>query len=386
MSTSPVRLALPIAMTAVLGTLALAAASSFTPVLSSQHVQNAFGSTGATHAATGAAHSSKAPASAATADATATARAASTAAATTSGSKNGYTGSPNAVTVYAFSGHSNPTSVVAGLPAVVGGVSWIFGWNQIETAPGVYNWSSVDAAIAASAGSGRKTMLRIDGGASSPSWVPDQLTFSFQPMGPQPYQTVTMPKTWSTTYLADFETFIKAYGARYSNDHRVTRVEMAGGGYQGEMALPQWQGWIGAGYSDVLMTSAWKQIITAYHVAFPIRQLGMDYGEPLHVYYHSNIDPAVLAYARTFTNVNFQQNGLKSTTSQNWSVFKTLFSLSASTRIGWQMWGGANTSSYLMGAFAVAIASHASYVEVYRNDCDNPANASALAYLASDGH
>lgn len=383
MSISPVRLALPIAITAVLGTLALGAASSFTPSLSSQHVQNALGSTGATHAVTGVARSSKAPASAGTPAAT---HMASSPAASTSGSKNGYDGSPNAVTVYAFSGHSNPASVVAGLPAVVGGVSWIFGWNQIETAPGVYNWSSVDTAIAASAGSGRKTMLRIDGGASSPSWVPDQLTFSFQPMGPQPYQTVTMPKTWSTTYLSDFETFIRAYGARYSHDSRVTRVEMSGGGYQGEMALPQWQGWIGAGYSDALMTSAWQQIIGTYHAAFPNKQLGMDYGEPLQVYYHSNIDPAVLAYARTFTNVNFQQNGLKSTTSQNWSVFKTLLSLSSATRIGWQLWGGNNSASYLMSAFKVAIASHASYVEVYRNDCVNPANAAALAYLARNGN
>ena len=159
------------------------------------------------------------------------------------------------MTVYAYSSHANPTKVVASLPAVVGGVSWIFGWSQIETAPGVYNWSSVDAAIAASSGSGRKTMLRIDGGATSPSWVPDQLTFSFQSMGPQGEQTVTMPKTWSPTYLADFTTFIKAFGARYNNNPAVTRVEMTGGGYQGEMALPQWPGWIGEGYTDPLMTA-----------------------------------------------------------------------------------------------------------------------------------
>ncbi len=223
MSINPLRLALPIAMTAVLGALAVSAAPSFTPVSSSQHVQTALGSTGSTHSSNGAAPSSKAPVAAATPAATAGAHGGSSPAATTSGQRKGYNGSPNAVTVYAFSGHANPTSVVAGLPAVVGGVSWIFGWKQIETAPGVYNWSSVDTAIAASAGSGRKTMLRIDGGASSPSWVPDQLTFSFQPMGPQPYQTVTMPKTWSTTYLSDFETFIRAYGARYSNDPRVTK-------------------------------------------------------------------------------------------------------------------------------------------------------------------
>jgi hypothetical protein len=289
------------------------------------------------------------------------------------------------VTIYAYAGHANPTAVVASLPKIVGGVSWIFGWNQIETAPGVYNWSAVDAAIAASSSSGRRTMLRIDGGATSPSWVPDQLTMSFQSMGPQGAQTVTMPRTWTSTYLADFTTFIRAYGARYNSNRAVTRIEMTGGGYQGEMALPQWPGWIDAGYTDPLMTSAWEQLISTYKAAFPSKQLGLDYGEPLQTYYHSNIDPAVLAYAHSFADVDFQQNGLKGSTSENWSVFKTLQVLSATTRIGWQMWGGDNSSSTLMDAFHVAVASRASYVEVYLNDCVNPANASALAYLVSEG-
>ena len=50
------------------------------------------------------------------------------------------------------------------------------------------------------------------------------------------------------------------------------------------------------------------------------------------------------------------------------------------------MWGGNNSSSTLMDAFHVAVASHASYLEVYLNDCVNPANAAALAYLATEGN
>lgn len=389
MSNSLVRLALPVAVAASVGALIVGTSTSFAPELSSDHVLAPSALTApSSHAKGGAAASSSTPSATAKAAAAAGATGApAEAAGSASKSKGsaGYNGDPQTVTVYAYSSHANPTAVVASLPKVVGGVSWIFGWNQIETAPGVYNWSAVDAAIAASSGSGRKTMLRIDGGATSPSWVPDQLTFSFQSMGPQGEQTVTMPKTWSTTYLDDFTTFIKAYGARYNNNPAVTRIEMTGGGYQGEMALPQWPGWIAAGYTDPLMTSAWETLISTYKSVFPNKQLGMDYGEPLQTYYHSNIDPAVLAYAHSFSNVDFQQNGLKGTTSENWSVFKTLQGLSTSTRIGWQMWGGDNSSTTLMDAFHVAVASHASYLEVYLNDCVNPANAAALAYLASDG-
>ena len=386
MSTSLVRLTLPVALTATLGVLVVGSATPLTTALSSEHVQAL---QHITHPASGAAHAPAASTPAATAAAKAAAAAAARAASTrlaAAGASKPYTGSPQTVTVYAFSGHANPAAVVASLPAVIGGVSWIFGWNQIEAAPGVFNWSAVDAAIAASAGSGRKTMLRIDGGGTSPAWVPNQITFSFKPMGPQPYQTVTMPKTWDATYLADFESFIRAYGARYNGDNRVTRVEMSGGGYQGEMALPQWPGWIAAGYTDAAMTGVWTRLIGTYRQAFPTRQLGMDYGEPLQVYYHSHIDAAVLAYARALPNVNFQQNGLKATTSQSWSTFQTLLALSHTTRIGWQLWGGNNSPSYLMAAFRVALASHASYVEVYRADCANPANAAAFAYLSSGGH
>jgi hypothetical protein len=383
-----VRIALPLAITVSLGALVLGSAKSFAPGLSSDHVLTPLALSGpSAHAGAGSTHDASTPSAAATAAAEAAAAAASDAVGATgsAGTAGGYSGDPQTVTVYAYSGHNDPTAVVASLPKIVGGVSWIFGWNQIETAPGVYNWSAVDAAVAASSASGRRTMLRIDGGATSPSWVPNQLTFSFQPMGPQSYQTVTMPETWSATYLADFTTFIRAYGARYNGNPAVTRIEMTGGGYQGEMALPQWPGWIGAGYSDPLMTSAWETLISTYKSAFPDKQLGMDYGEPLQVYYHSNIDAAVLAYAHSLADVDFQQNGLQGTTSENWSVFKTLQSLSTTTRVGWQMWGGDNSASTLMNAFKVAVASHASYLEVYLNDCVNPANAAAISFLDNDG-
>ena len=150
--------------------------------------------------------------------------------------------SSQAVDVYAnTSGKRNQQSIVGSLPAVVNGVSWVFRWRDIEPSNGVFDWSAVDAAINASAGSGRKTMLRVDAGAFSPSWVPNQLTFSFKPSGQQPYMKVTMPRTWDPTYIADWTAFIKVYGARYDKDSRVTRIQMPGGGWLGEMGLPSGQ-------------------------------------------------------------------------------------------------------------------------------------------------
>lgn len=291
--------------------------------------------------------------------------------------------SSQAVDIYAYTGHSNPVATVASLPSVVNGVSWVFRWKDIEPSHGVYDWSSVDAAISASASSGRKTMLRIDAGAYTPSWEPNQLTFSFKPTGPRGYMKVTMPRTWDPTYVADWLEFIRAYGARYDKDARVTRIQMAGGGWLGEMGLPQWPGWINAGYTDALMTSAWEKFISAYRTAFPHHPSALDFSEPLSVYYHSNITPTVIAYAARYGSmVNLQENGLEQATNESGTVFQTILHYAATTKVGWQMWAGNISAANLMIAFEIAVDSRASYVEVYLNNCTNPADLPALKYLA----
>src|SRR5205807_1022825 len=92
-------------------------------------------------------------------------------------------------TVFAFSASGNPSSVIASLPKVVTGVSWIVAWRDIEpTGPvsGVhkYNWGRIDAALAAASGSGRTSMVRVIAGGMSPSWVQPNVTFTYKPNGP----------------------------------------------------------------------------------------------------------------------------------------------------------------------------------------------------------
>jgi hypothetical protein len=300
-------------------------------------------------------------------------------------SAHGSASATQAVDVYAYTSgqQKNLPAIVASLPAVVNGVSWVFRWQDIEASRGVFDWSAVDAAISASASSGRKTMLRIDAGAYSPSWVPNQLTFSFKPPGKQPFMKVTMPRTWDPTYVADWTGFIKVYGARYDNDPRVTRIEMPGGGWLGEMGLPQWPGWIKAGYSDPLMEKAWANFIAAYRAAFPHHPSALDFAQPLSVYYQSQITPAVIAYGATYgASVNFQENGLKGSTSESGTVFKTILHYSATTKVGWQLWAGNLSVTELMQSFKTVHDSHASYVEVYLSNCTNKADLPALNFLA----
>ena len=131
------------------------------------------------------------------------------------------------------------------------------------------------------------------------------------------------------------------------------------------------------------METAWEQFISAHRTAFPNHPSALDFAEPLSVYYHSAITPAVIAYAATYgASVDFQENGLKGSTNESGTVFKTILHYSSITKVGWQLWGGNLPVSELMQAFKIAHDSHASYLEVYLNNCTNPADLPALEFLA----
>lgn len=307
---------------------------------------------------------------------------------------------PTAVTVFAYSGSNNPTKTVASLPSNVRGVSWLFSWNKIEpTAPvkGVphFNWKPIDQALAAAQASGRTSMIRVIAGRDSPSWVGPSVTFTYQPGGPMPEATITMPIPWSSGFLTDWTAFIRAYGARYNGDRRIYAVQMPGAGVLGEMALPKsvspaniWtnpqappRGVGSDTYTSAKIIGAWDKIINAYRGAFPSTRTALDIGEPLG---STTVMPAVLAHAQTYgDNIFLQQNGLQGSTSPTSTLALILKGASATTTVGWQEWGGNNTASNLKASFVTAIATHASYVEVYLDDCTNPKNAPAIRYLVA---
>ncbi len=296
--------------------------------------------------------------------------------------------------VYAFSASGNPTAVVKGLPSYVAGVSWIVAWRDVEPAGPVngvhtYNWSRIDNALAAAAASGRKSMVRVIAGEFSPSWVQPTVTFTTTLGGPAGTVTVTMPVTYSSSFLNNWTAFIRAYGKRYNGDSRIYAIQMAGAGIQGEMTMGGWRGWTstappptGMGSnpaSDQIMINTWNTIVDTYRQAFPSKHTALDLGEPLN---DGKIMQPVLQHASIYgTMVYFQNNGLRSGMG---TVYPGLLgSTSARTTIGWQMWGGNNSPSALLGALQIAVNSHATYVEVYQNDCDNAADASAIQWFLS---
>src|SRR5438132_14188570 len=74
--------------------------------------------------------------------------------------------------IFAYASSANPSATVASMPKVVTGVSWVVAWRDVEPrAPAngrhTYNWSRIDRDLAAAAGSGRTSMVRVIAGTLS---------------------------------------------------------------------------------------------------------------------------------------------------------------------------------------------------------------------------
>src|SRR5437879_4806814 len=54
---------------------------------------------------------------------------------------------------------------------LVYGVSWKFRWSTLEPAEGQFDWSLVDQAVDVAARAGKKSILRVYSGLTTPDWV-----------------------------------------------------------------------------------------------------------------------------------------------------------------------------------------------------------------------
>jgi beta-galactosidase GanA len=295
--------------------------------------------------------------------------------------------------ISAFTG-GNPATVIATLdksPVRIAVVSWIFAWSAIEPAENTFVWSKIDAAIAAAAASGRKSYLRVIPGQRTPLWVYADGALAMSIPGtcfqgvPNHFGTVTMPATWEATYIAKWTGFIKAMGSRYNANPNLFAVSIGGGGYAGEMTLPHCPSVLQQfGYSDAAILAAWEQFESAGRKAFPNQATTLAIDEPMGIG-KGNVLPPLLDYVRANfgSHLWIQQNGLRATTSPNNTYVQMLLTASTYTKVGWQMWFGDNTPDKLRPAFAIAVRTHASYVEVYLNDITNPTDAQPLKDLAT---
>jgi hypothetical protein len=239
------------------------------------------------------------------------------------------------------------------------GISWVFQWRFLEPTPGGYDWSMVDAALAASGA--KPVVLRVVGGVTSPTWLPrTDGIIAPDPKGGNSW----MPIPWNANFLATWKTFINAFGARYNGNTHIAMIEGGGDGPQGEAHLTgTYALWQAVGYSVQTYVGAISTEIADFKSAFPSHKISFAGasttfaapGQP-------NVGQAFLSACET-ARIVVQNNGLTGTQYGHINQNVIEFGFQTASAQG----------SGLGAALRLATSLGAAFVEVYYVDATNPA-------------
>ncbi|HEY3602165.1 MAG TPA: beta-galactosidase [Chthoniobacterales bacterium] len=107
-------------------------------------------------------------------------------------------------------------------------------WAAIQPDNGdVYDWENIDAAIAVAAAHGKKLCISIAAGLWSPDWIyttdPVVYKYVMQEIDPDTGLSIgNQPLPWDTAYLAKWNKFVAAFGARYDSNPALSYVVLGG--------------------------------------------------------------------------------------------------------------------------------------------------------------
>ena len=288
----------------------------------------------------------------------------------------------------------------AASPAV--GISWRFRWADLEPSPGGFDWRPIDNAMHATQATHKRVILRVIAGLYSPSWViakSQRVSVSnlyFPNTTPYANPSI-LPVPWNSTYLADWDTFIRAFGARYDGNGAIYVIELSGGGDIGDMYLPpDMHAWNLAGYSDARLQGAWQHVISGYAAAFTRTPVDLNITESLTCSavsagftnrtcvagWHSNVLTPLSKWVMSKypAKVWMQSNGLN----PNYAQFPNCpmrVILRSANAAAYQLNGEMASATALHQSFTVARDDHARFVEIYPDNITSAADAAAIHYL-----
>ena len=124
-------------------------------------------------------------------------------------------------------GEVNPE--IFSLPFIEG-ISIRARWSLLEPEYGKYRWDYIDNILKQAEGTGKKVMVRILPGVSSPKWIYDKgiKGIQFTPHREKKRikfgNTIKTPLMWDKQYLSFWNNFNKAFSERYENNSEIVMV------------------------------------------------------------------------------------------------------------------------------------------------------------------
>ena len=185
------------------------------------------------------------------------------------------------------------------------GISLRQDWSALQPTEGTFDWTFLDAAVAASAAAGKQVLLRINTQSGKPAWVTTAIQnaggsfFTYTNNGVQ----TTIPVFWDPTFLAKKTAMIAALGAHFANNPAVTIVSTSFANAAGEdWYVPDKAAyvsqWLALGYTSQKMIDTGATIINATMAAFPNQYVTLAVGGDEHWSLSNALDPTADYVAR----------------------------------------------------------------------------------------
>ena len=158
-------------------------------------------------------------------------------------------------------------------------------WRLVNPAPGVYDWSRLDAAIATVTAAGKQFKLVVYPGVESPSWIyaAGARSMTFQETGAfRPAGTYTMPVPWDPVMLSAYGDLLREMGRHFGDNPALVAVGVGGPTrYSLEMHLPP-EVLNLPDASVAALTQAWQTVLEAYKSSFADVPAALHLANPFH--------------------------------------------------------------------------------------------------------
>ena len=284
----------------------------------------------------------------------------------------------------------------------VDGIALRYSWDELEPADGTFDWSGIDAAVAAAGAAGKRVSISVSAGYRTPAWVYAEGARSIhfvwdEKWGATLCSVQSTPVPWDAVFIAKWSAFARALGERYGTNPIVADLKLTGINYKSEeTSLPHAAGgpiaggactsfndvaaWVTAGYTRALVENAWLQIAAVWSQSSskpfaamlnpdgfpPIDEAGaIEQGRKSD--YGTTSDLLSLGRALYPTRFIAQNNGL----SPHW-IWTPLAATGSSAPSGYQMVGPSGNQTDAQAALELALKGSAQFVEMYIPDIINP--------------
>jgi hypothetical protein len=265
-------------------------------------------------------------------------------------------------------------------------------WNKVEPGEGQRNWKHFDDGIAWAKRKGKTASLSLAAGIWSPAWLYEAHAHTFNvslvnPMGEA--MTKTMPLPWDPVFQEKWRATLMDFGRRYDSDPAVSYVVIGGVGFVIESYFAKTPGDIQQ-FESLGGLEKWlegsKKVVDMYAEAFPHTPFVLAMGQPIPTPEGMDalmklVDYGMQKYPGHF---GIAHHGLDARSNAGFPPFAAIERYASLSPVGFQMvWStqGRNAGMIhgtLGEALDRGIDLKGHFVEVYVEDCRNPAYADLL--------